>query len=296
MSRVVARTGPGCAAVVLGFAAALAPLPARAQAQVSIGFDADRAMIGKGAVEVTLTSSGDSVNNGARLPFAEVSEGDRKVATMTDENGASENPIASARIVELDTSNETPEVVFTSFSGGAHCCANIKVALKGTSGSWRQVDIGNFDGTGDFVEDVDGDGRAEFVTVDNAFLYAFDSYAGSFAPLKILAVENGVLKDVTREDRFQARHRSWLEEQTKAARDAGTDASAGFLVGRLAMRQVLGEGAAAMGEFEGAARAARIANVKICADFSFDCDEGERKSRSFVTAVKGFMEKGGYAF
>ena len=184
--------------------AGLVPSPSLAQALVAIGSDADRAMIGTGAVEVTVTSSGDSVNDGMRLPFAEVREGDRKVATMTDENGASESPVASVRIVELDNTNETPEVVFNSFSGGAHCCAGGKVALKGPSGSWRQVDIGNFDGAGDFVEDVDGDGRSEFVTVDDAFLYAFDAYASSFAPLKILAVERGELKDVTREERFQA--------------------------------------------------------------------------------------------
>jgi hypothetical protein len=274
----------------------LSPSPAFAQAQVSIGFDADRAMVGKGAVEVTVTSSGDNLNDGMRLPFAEVSEGDRKVATLTDENGASENPIASVRIVELDSTNETPEVVFNSFSGGAHCCAGVKVALKGASGSWRQVDIGSFDGSGDFVEDVDGDGRSEFVTVDNAFLYAFDSYAGSFAPLKILAVDSGELKDVTREERFQSRHRSWLEEQTKAAREASAESAAGFLVGRLAMRQLLGEGPAAMGEFEAAAKAAKIGPVDACPDLSFDCENGGKKPQPFIAVVKAFMEKNGYAF
>jgi hypothetical protein len=274
----------------------LSPSPSFAQAQVSIGFDADRAMVGKGAVEVTVTSSGDSLNDGMRLPFAEVSEGDRKVATLTDENGASENPIASVRIVELDSTNETPEVVFNSFSGGAHCCAGLKVALKGTSGSWRQVDIGSFDGSGDFVEDVDGDGRSEFVTVDNAFLNAFDSYAGSFSPLKILAVERGELKDVTREERFQSRHRSWLEEQTKAARDGAAESAAGFLVGRLAMRQLLREGLAAMGEFEAAAKAANVGPVDACPDLSFECEDGAKKPQPFIAVVKAFMEKNGYAF
>jgi hypothetical protein len=274
----------------------LSPSPSFAQAQVSIGFDADRAMVGKGAVEVTVTSSGDSLNDGMRLPFAEVSEGDRKVATLTDENGASENPIASVRIVELDSTNETPEVVFNSFSGGAHCCAGLKVALKGTSGSWRQVDIGSFDGSGDFVEDVDGDGRSEFVTVDNAFLNAFDSYAGSFSPLKILAVERGELKDVTREERFQSRHRSWLEEQTKAARDGAAESAAGFLVGRLAMRQLLREGPAAMGEFEAAAKAANVGPVDACPDLSFECEDGAKKPQPFIAVVKAFMEKNGYAF
>jgi hypothetical protein len=274
----------------------LVPSPSFAQAQVSIGFDADRAMVGKGAVEVTVTSSGDSLNDGMRLPFAEVSEGDRKVATMTDENGASENPIASVRIVELDSTNETPEVVFNSFSGGAHCCAGIKVALKGTSGSWRQIDIGSFDGSGDFVEDVDGDGRSEFVTVDNAFLYTFDSYVGSFAPLKMLAVDRGELKDVTREERFQSRHRSWLEEQTKAAREGSAETAAGFLVGRLAMRQLLGEGPAAMGEFEAAAKAAQVGPVDACPDLSLECEDSAKKPQPFIAVVKAFMEKNGYAF
>ena len=60
--------------------------------------------------------------------------------------------------------------------------------------------------------DLDGDGRYEFETRDNAFLYAFACYACSEAPLEVLAIENGAVKNVTTEPRFRPAHAAYLKD------------------------------------------------------------------------------------
>ena len=43
--------------------------------------------------------------------------------------------------------------------------------------------------------------RYEFETRDNAFLYTFGCYACSEAPLEVIAIENGAVKNVTSDAR-----------------------------------------------------------------------------------------------
>ena len=94
-------------------------------------------------------------------------------------------------------------VHFQSFSGGAHCCNNIQVALV-RPGGIRVVDFGNWDGDyGEMPRDVDGDGVVDFVHVDNAFLYAFSSYADSWAPPVILNIIGDEAVDVSTRPSFR---------------------------------------------------------------------------------------------
>lgn len=117
------------------------------------------------------------------------------------------------RIVEMDGTNQSPEIFISTYSGGAHCCNEITVLTK-TDQGWKAVDAGAFDGDSEalYPRDVDGDGTAEIVTRDNRFLYQFASYAGSFAPRQILALRGTDLVDVSTEDAYQ-----W---QIQAALDA----------------------------------------------------------------------------
>lgn len=97
-------------------------------------------------------------------------------------------------LLDLDN-NGSPEVIVKTFSGGAHCCTTT------TTYSWIGTDLKavNFtlDGYGGSFQDLNQDGQVEFVTVDNAFLYAFSSYAGSFPPSLILNFKNGQYQDTT---------------------------------------------------------------------------------------------------
>lgn len=91
-----------------------------------------------------------------------------------------------------------PLVLFQTFSGGAHCCTTI-TAIMPRGRRLGRVDI--YEGDGGPIEraprDVNGDGRIDFVFTDNAFLYAFASYAESFAPSRIVNIVDGRAVDVS---------------------------------------------------------------------------------------------------
>ena len=95
-------------------------------------------------------------------------------------------------------------VYFQSFTGGAHCCNDLQVAVIGPRGI-RVVQLGTFDGgpTDDFPRDLDGDDTVDFVQQDDSFLYTFSSYAGSMAPPKILNVAGGRVSDVSTRPGFR---------------------------------------------------------------------------------------------
>jgi hypothetical protein len=105
---------------------------------------------------------------------------------------------AAAGVLQLDPDSPEPEIVFTRFSGGAHCCTETWFVTKpkGSAG-WSLIEGGMLDGEGYFYEDRDGDGTTEIIARDNNFLYAFASYAGSFAPLRVNQLRGTSLNDVT---------------------------------------------------------------------------------------------------
>jgi hypothetical protein len=269
--------------------------PALAQTRAEIDETVPEAAASVGTIGARLSSRPDDKDATMRLPVVEILDAGKVVLTLGDDQSIADHPIAAARFAEMDPGNDTIEVVVTSYSGGAHCCTTVQVATKTASG-WKAVNMGSFDGSGDYVEDADGDGQLELVTVDNAFLYDFDCYACSFGPLQIHAVVNGEIKDVTRDPRFLERHKSWLEEMRKDAEDPETQNSAGFLVGEVAMRLLVGEGAAAVKDFEKRATAAKLDPVDSCPDGAAECPDDQRKKVPFVQAVELFLKANGYGF
>jgi len=104
---------------------------------------------------------------------------------------------ALIQIVELDLDNGSPEVLFSQYSGGAHCCALVTVFRENDQGVWQTIDAGAFDG--DIfaaTEPVPGRGHL-LATVDNRFLYRFSSYAGSSPPPQFLALRGDQIVDVS---------------------------------------------------------------------------------------------------
>jgi hypothetical protein len=102
---------------------------------------------------------------------------------------------AGIELLDLDNDG-TSEVVVRTFTGGAHCC------LAYTTYSWQggqfvPTYFGYLDGGGGEFKDLNGDGRMEFVTLDNAFFYSFSSYAGSYPPTVVLSYANGEYRDAT---------------------------------------------------------------------------------------------------
>lgn len=96
-------------------------------------------------------------------------------------------------------------VMWQAYTGGAHCCFLVQLILP--DGPERGVvSLGDYDMemmTG-IPTDIDGDGRTDFVFRDDAFLYGFASFAGSFALPQIWNVEGGRAVDVSAAPRYRA--------------------------------------------------------------------------------------------
>jgi hypothetical protein len=166
--------------------------------------------------------------------------GPRVVARLQGESGGFAGPPVSIQIAELDPSNPYPEVVVSFFTGGAHCCSDTSVVTSNADGSeWTVVEVGEFDGSPILAVDADGDGTYEFETRDNAFLYAFGCYACSEAPLQVLALGGGKIKDVSTAARFKKAHAAWLKNMIMGVPDEDVN---GFLAGYVGQKIRLGEG------------------------------------------------------
>lgn len=58
------------------------------------------------------------------------------------EGSESPFPAALVQITELDPSNPYPEVLLSSFTGGAHCCNEVSILTSDKSGKrWQKVSL-----------------------------------------------------------------------------------------------------------------------------------------------------------
>lgn len=204
-------------------------------------------------------------------------------------------PAAEASIANIDPANARPEVYFTSYSGGAHCCSTVIVATE-FNGKWIGVTVGEFDGDGNYLEDLNDDGVAEIVTVDNRFLYKFDCYACSAAPLKILTVRGDKVVDVSTEQRFLQAHRDWLKEIEDGVDPAERWTSPGFLAGWVAAKIRVGEGAEAWKALDANWKLSSDEGEQVCTTGADpeDCAKADLKLMKFPDRLKLFLQQSGY--
>jgi hypothetical protein len=151
---------------------------------------------------------------------------------------------AGAGLMKLDPDSEAPQLVFTRYSGGAHCCMQtwFVTKAKGAAG-WSLIDGGILDGSGYGYEDKDGDGAMEIVSRDNRFLYAFGSYAGSFALTRVSQLRGSKLSDVTLDAQWREnleQNLGWLEFYEKVPSDFSKTNS--YLAAWVAVKSALGQG------------------------------------------------------
>jgi hypothetical protein len=154
------------------------------------------------------------------------------------ENAVDTRYTGAVSLLDLDHDG-SDEVIVKSFSGGAHCCTSYLI-YGWQNGKFNQLDAGMFDGEGGEFKDLDHDGRLELLTYDNAFLYTFSSYAGSFPPSLILAYQNGQLLNVTRHYPQQLRSTAWQMYQAIEQRTGDSEIN-GVLAGYVAQKILLGE-------------------------------------------------------
>ena len=195
-------------------------------------------------VDVTLKRGGPPDGVLYMNPVLSVSVDGTEVIKSEGSESFPDNPVFLVQIAEMDPSNPYPEVVFSTYTGGAHCCSDTRVLTSSSDGKeWREIAVGPFDGGPLAARDLNGDGRYELATRDNAFLYTFGCYACSTAPLLILALEDGKLNNVSAKPAFRANQLQSLKHIIEWADESGD--RNGFLAGYVGQKILLGEGAPA---------------------------------------------------
>src|SRR5262249_46992394 len=106
------------------------------------------------------------IDPNADVPVLQVMVGGVRVLETPGVASGMDVPAAEASIAEIDPGNKHQEVYFASYSGGAHCCTHVVIAEE-QGAKWIAVPIGDFDGDGRYLDDLDHDGLAEIVTADN---------------------------------------------------------------------------------------------------------------------------------
>lgn len=196
------------------------------------------------------------------------------------------------------TKDGQSQIVVTEFTGGAHCCTNTWfINRPAGAAAWSMVEGETLDGGGYGVEDVDGDGALELTSVDNRFLYAFDSYAASFAPLRISRLQDGKITDVT----------DLPEMKQRLAQDlAGLEFSAktnpefwkanGYLVAWVASKIRLGQGDEAWAKFMANYDRNSSFVPQICTTGQKidDCPSDKLQDQPIPDALAQFLSDNGY--
>src|SRR4051794_19500896 len=119
--------------------------------------------------------------------------------------------------MDLDGNGE-PEVIYSAYTGGAHCCSIAQVYALNAAANGYDTSARDFFDPGFDVKDVDGDGKREFVTRDAVFAYRFTAYAFSGFPVQLLHWSAGTFTDVTNSfpGTINADVKVWYKRYTRA--------------------------------------------------------------------------------
>lgn len=246
--------------------------------------------------DLVLTVLGRATD-GTTIPVLRVLQDSRIVFQTEIQESATPSGNAEVRVLRLDPSASEPQIVFSSFSGGAHCCTVTRIVTR-IAGQWRAIDGRTLDGDAGYSpEDIDGDGAFELVSIDNSFLYRFASYADSHAPTRIERLVGDRIVDVTRDPRFQAYLRQDLYRQEHwAALQPELWRRNGFLGGWLAAKALVGQFDEAWSRMTGLYERNSDWTMTICSVAEQDgkCPKGLERDVDFPTALRHHLETTGY--
>ena len=231
----------------------------------------------------------------ADVPLLDVTVAGTKVLEAAGIDSTSDEPAAEASIAEMDPDNAQAEVYFSSYSGG--CCSTVIIAEQ-IGDKWVSVPVGDFDGDGNYLQDLDGDGLAEIATVDINFINRFDCTACSAAPRVIYTVRDGKVIDLTTDTKFLGAHRAWLKEIEDSIDPQERWKSPGFIAGWLGEKIRLGEGAEAWQEINSHWDFTTDEGEEVCpnGDDPDLCARKERKIMKFPERLRLFLASNGYKF
>lgn len=199
--------------------------------------------------------------------------------------GATGPHVSSVHIIDLDHTGQ-PNVVLDLFSGGAHCCSIEQIFTFDSATRTYAKAERNFGDPGARIQDLNHDGRFEFVTADDRFAYEFTDFAASGLPVQILTFSGGRFHDVT--DHYPGLIRKdaamWLRTFKGMARQHYID-SVGVIAAWAADEYRLGKSAAANRYLAEQAAAGHLRSP---------LGSSVAQGRKFVAALKRFLRRHGY--
>jgi serine protease Do len=271
-------------------------VPASESNKQLVNYDKDKpAHLSSGNLNVDVVMTGDVDNPGpTEITGTENAKIVFSFKTSSDFSPADSN----AGFLKLDPDTELPQLVVTRFTGGAHCCTTTYIITKPKgAAAWTMIDGGTVDGGGYSFEDLDGDGVLEITGVDNSFLYAFDSYAGSMAPQKIMQLRCTVVNDVTQDGAFKSQAKqdlAGMEFNTKLGNDLWH--ANGFLAAWVAKKIQQGDGDAAWDKMLASFDENSGFEGQICTSgqTTENCPADKLETVSFPKSLAGFLSDKNY--
>lgn len=199
--------------------------------------------------------------------------------------GATGAKASSVQVIDLDHIGQ-PNVVLNLYTGGAHCCS-VQQIFTFDPGTMTYAETErDFGDPGARIEDLNHDGRFEFVTADDRFAYAFTDFAASGLPLQILTFTGSRFQDVT--NSYPALIRKDAATWLKAYRqlDHGHDIdSVGVIAAWAADEYRLGKAAAANRYLHQQANAGHLKSA-----LGGSVPQGQK----FVAKLQTFLRRHGY--
>jgi hypothetical protein len=258
--------------------------------------DGKPATLKHGALTVTLrlVQTRKKKNDESYVVVADGRDDGKPAFTIRGETVFSPGTPAKVSAVKLE--GDVPQAAFTYYTMGAHCCAMTTIATKGAAGKWQVLPPLRLDGdAGPYFEDLDGDGTQEMLSGDNRFLYEFSPYASSVMPSKIEKMIGGRIVDVTRRPEYRRYLVQYLAQLEDRAEPDNWKES-GFLAGWAAQKVLLGEGEQAFARIRQSFDPTTGAPFEECTiDRPIEkCPAKNKRTVSFETALRTFLEKNGY--
>lgn len=200
----------------------------------------------------------------------------------------------SFMVVQMDAGDPARQLIVADYSGGAHCCTQVTV-FERRDGRWNRSELGSWDGDVPATpKDLDNDGRKEMVFVDQAFLYAFASYAESAAPPVIKQVHQGKISTLSTERAFRPTYAAYLEEVRPDCLAGSNGACAAFVATAARLGQLDAAWSLMLSAYDQASdwdlpKACRIRTQDACPP------EAELTFATYPEALQWFLGKNGYA-
>jgi hypothetical protein len=201
-------------------------------------------------------------------------------------------------IGRLSASDPAPSILLGGFTGGANCCATLKLIVP-EGGRIRVLDFDGIEGAPhyeSFPADVDRDGVVDLVGQDNRFRYAFSSGAGSLSPPLIFNVQRGRIVDVSTLPPFRPMWEHFASEARAICADQSNEDRNGGCAAYVAAAARLGRYSQAMREVETLAHPGGMlpeaCNVALA---DHVCPAGrELRFSTFPSALTWFLRTNGY--